>query len=342
MEWAQSISARSGQLVVSTFDVRGQQSFCGLDELHERGLPIETETAPRPERICLSELVETTADGYLEAFGIRARSSENQHAVYALRRERSTIVIPALALIRGCYQPTRILLAEMFRPQALHRMAYTDPSDIRRIRIVAPWSRNHFVKERSPVRVLEWLLNDPSARQLANSVHENAMCGRIGFNFSPLELDVNISGIRRGTTIFATSVTVQRALLSSASAYAAGELHSLLALASNGAAGVSRTPLHVERGPDGRLQLSAEEWDSVRTRLRMSRKPRTSENDLKEVFENILLKLTSDETSWQGMKSLGIDPQRHKAYHRRWSHSGDFTDMVDELNRLRAPVNSTT
>jgi hypothetical protein len=336
MQWAHSISSQDYRLVAGFAGAGGEESHHPVEALVKHGLPTQRSTFGRILRICLSELRQASADEYLSAFGMKPTSSE-LHPVYALRRERSTLMIPALALLRGAFYPNQLLLSEMFLPQALDRLAIADPHAATLVKVLAHWPKKTCAHTSSPLRTLQWLLNDPMARQMASSVHAHAMNARIDMTLPPMEVEVIAHGIRRGTTVFVTGTRFRGAVLSRESFYGAGQMHHLFRstgslIAEDG----SKSPARILRTPDGELHLSQQEWESVRARLHLPTRGADMQREFKDIFEGILIKLTGIVPTWDALQSLGKCPARHKNYYRRWSNCGDFAAMVEELNRIRS------
>ncbi len=330
MQWAQSITSRNGQLLASVLDANGTPSLLPLGELAANGLPTCEKNWRRCLSFRLSDLQATTPDEYLEHFGIKANSAENLQSMYALHGPRVKWVIPALALIRGLFQPSRVLLSDVFRPQPVDRLAVVDPDNSRRVKIVAPWSNIKLHKAGSTVPTLEWLVWDQMANKLASSVHHHAMKGCIDLDLLPLDFEFSAYGDRKGKTTFVTNLSALKVTLSERSSRNPGEVHFL----SQAAVGKRSSALHVERNATGDLQLTQQEWESVKQHaLDYSR---GSKYDLKTVFENLLAYATGEVATHKELKALETATPVDLEYHRCWTNAGKFTAMVDHLNRLRA------
>lgn len=339
MQWAQSIVPRNGQLLASVVDASGRQSHLPLEKLSTQGLPTSGERfRPRlPFRV--SNLQATSPDEYLDHFGIKAQAADCMQAVYMLKTYRGKCVIPALALIRGLFQPSQVLLADLFRPQSVERMAIADPDNAKRVKIVAPWSKLQIKSSGCLLRTLEWLLWEPSAAKLARSIHRHAMSGRIDLDVSliPPDLEIFTFGDRKGNTTFVTSTNALKVTLSAHSSFNAGQLH----LLSQSTAGMKNSPLHVERTGTGGLRLTNAEWERVGQHVPRPKRGAVTKHDLKTVFENVLAYAAGDISTQAGLKALDGATPVDLTYYRSWKNAGIFKSMVDELNRLRTEQGSS-
>lgn len=333
MEWAHSTSSRNGRLLATVLSADGTQNHRSLEELHKCGVPTSRSFRRRRANFRLSDLSEVSPDEYLDCFGIKTQPGAGYPTMYALRTQKNTTwVLPSLALIRGLFHPTKLFLADLFRPQAVGRMAITDPTNTTQFKVVAPWSYAQLSNAGSPMPTLEWLMWDPLARRLANSIHRHAMAGELDLDLLPIELHMNARGIARGSTYFVTDLCATGVLMSKDSVKNPEELHPLF----RSIAGDVTCSLNVERRGDSGIRSTEAEWESLKKHLRVPKAGPPVRTDLKRVFDNILERAAGDLASWAKLEGSQIAVSTHRTYYRKWASTGEFQAMVDELNRMRS------
>ena len=117
MEWVYGLTVSAGALAATAIDKTGRDVLLPVDELATRGLPA---TSPKCLRVFEVDFAKTRvvpSKVYLKLFFPRApRGLPEDHQIFELITARHRLIVPALALLRGIFQPARHIIPELVRP----------------------------------------------------------------------------------------------------------------------------------------------------------------------------------------------------------------------------------
>jgi hypothetical protein len=204
MEWATSVDLFGGTATIEYGD--GESTLLDLDQLHDRGLP-RIDKERHTIRIQLDEGSYTSE--FPEEMG-RLLAIPNdlwsKHSLYKWTIKGQDYLVPALALMRTFFGPSRHLLAEMFRPQALERICYLDfDSTPPALRLVIGRAQPAQLRAMEAVdQRLSWMLAYPTAHQMAGSVHRFGLQGRLDITLPKATAYVEVTGMPLRDTFFVT------------------------------------------------------------------------------------------------------------------------------------------
>jgi hypothetical protein len=208
MEWATGITVRNGEMMAK-IRMAGAQELVEVGKLARRGLPNERTFTRSFGDIRLRDMVRVAADEYLEAFGIaQCKGSADGHVVYLYERKNSRLIIPALALIRGIFPPMSRLMPLTFAPGFLDLVSFVNTQE-EPARVEISADANCLQDSETRNRLLNrlaWMRSHHSAFQMAGSVHQNAMSGRINLRLPKGHARGAFIGILKGQTLFANSL----------------------------------------------------------------------------------------------------------------------------------------
>lgn len=337
MEWAEGIIAHDGQMVASILS-DGESQRVHLSQLARKGLPITPSANIRLKRVALSEIEEIDASDYVAAFGLEPRlSASSRHAVYRLKWNEFSWIIPALAIQRGIFKPNRLLLEHMFRPQAIDHLCVPSESHDKNVELIAPWAHLSLSRLTDPRPLLRWLSNSNSGRRTAASVHSYAVQGRIGIDLPNVTADISLQGLVRGDTVYVTRCSINRihdgaceALADSAATE--GTLRLSCSRDERSVLGVAAS-LTVPRQQDGSVTLQDAEWAQIEPMVRPTGRASRTQADLRMILDGILLKLSGAE--WKDLSRPGLNYQNFVHYYRKWVNSGLIHELISMLAASR-------
>ncbi len=300
MEWLIDLVAPQGRMLARVLTPKGDLELISLDELHARGLPTEPTTKAQL-RVNLSELRQIDPTPALAALGFEDPGAiANKHATLCLEAKDSVFIFPALALMRALFLPNKLLLANMFRPHSLERVSYVS-SDGQVVPNIPSKPLSHLNSCKSLVRVLDWMCTTDSGRKTADSVHLQALGGKI--NFIPPDgiSYLRVQGIKFGKDILVTEVRIVNIGAVDGSK-STSENNKQLEFRKN--MDHKRTLLteKIPLNSAGQIELSDKEFEAIAQLLEGKRKNSGSEHlvkyDRRTVIDDILRKLSSG-ASWK-------------------------------------------
>ena len=134
------------------------------------------------------------------------------HGLYSWLLNGTTYLVPALALLRAFFGLPK-LLAEIFRPQALERIALLDYSNGRyspTVHMLIGGLSFKDTRQRSRYNLLlQWMLSDSSARRMAGSVHRHALQGHINLSLPNAVAHLEVTGVALQNSFFVTRCALQ-------------------------------------------------------------------------------------------------------------------------------------
>lgn len=345
MEWARGIVVSGGELWAEVESTKGATGLVALTELYRRGLPTGDKTVRRTVTVNFQDFSPCDARKYTDYFGIQMTKGEaGAHQVFEVQHDGKTYLVPALALMRALFRPTPKLLHEMFGPSALERTLWLDYSNgTADIVVDAKWATSS-VKERhsnwqGPLR---WMASRLTARRMADSVHRNAMAGRLALNLADCEAEVVLSGSQGPNAVL---VTEARILSITPSEHpdlpVIGCEHRIAFLDRDWAKGRNlnkRVSTPVPSHVDGTLELTDDEWSAIGPLLAGARKRAYSyELCQRSLFDGVLRKLATGET-WRNSTYKVGDWRNAATTHRTWTRRGTFEQALEVLRDMRGAI----
>lgn len=288
-------------------------------------------------RVLLSALEREPSNTYLEAFGIPAVPDACSHAVYKLNgRNGVTWRIPTLALLRAIFRPARFLMGPLFRPQFLDLCAFgiRGPSSSPQFVGTAATCMN--ADARKPIPALSWFWQDKLAWEMASSVHDHAMQGRLDLDLPPIEVELGLEGLALGRSLFATKAAIRTVYLQPDDEECEPLRLRLNAAASAGKSVAGKlAQLKAVKTLTGRQLTTEEEWSALVVYLKERRKSKY-EGSRKQIFDGLLMRLGGEARNWEQLGNDFISPKIYENYYRKWTASGELEDMLTALRGLRS------
>ena len=344
-EWALAVSAADGHLTLPVLKADGQCEAVSVEVLGDRGLPTIGTLCERVVDTNLSTWECASTIEYLAGFGLNLAGNECKgHVVFAIADGRRRLLVPALALLRAFFRPNRYLLPEMFRAQALDHLCYVDTREVPYgIKVTAPWAEGSDADRRTNVTaVLAWLLSTPGTRELAASVHSNAMQGCLAVTLPPVIASLVPWGVEQGGTCFVTKLSLK--LLRHADAPTPKNVgphgREGINLYGKGAASQSVAgldlKLHLVRRADDQTGLLDTEWAEVEALLGSQAKRKLTDVSFRDIGETVLAKVAhGSRIGWSVVNWRRIQVPLLAYYYRKWATDGSLQACVNRLNELR-------
>lgn len=340
MEWAEGIEVLGGQLVAGVV-TNGCRTRVRPEQLDQRGLPLLKGKNIVLKNVQLKELVPTSADEYLSALGFEATSCDtSRHAVYLLHYGAQKLYIPALALMRGLFRPSRDLLPELFKPQALDRLCVPLTHSTDTVEIVATWTTREKQGRLNPTNLLSWLYFNPSARKLAESVHRHAMHGRLALELPDVRVHMSVQGTTTGDQLLVTWCNVnciEQDVLDAVS----GKTHvntvrlSCTTKGRSVAKALKQLP-RPKTHHNGATLITNEEWPCVLELLQLTPRELRVRANLRLIVDLILMKLHSN-AKWVDIENIGGIPYGNVIRHySKLVRTGRMQKVLALLSEMRS------
>lgn len=290
-------------------------------------------------RVRLSELEKEPANIYLEAFGIQTGQEACGQPVYRLAgRNGVTWRIPALVLLRAIFWPTRFLLEPLFKPQFLDLCAFGTRGSLSSPQFVGTSAACMNPLTRKPIPVLDWFWQDKLAWEMACSVHDHAMRGRIDLDLPPVEVELGLEGLAVKRSHFATKASIRTVYLQSDDLNSEPvSLHLSTAASAGESVAGKLVQLQAARTLTGRLLTTEEEWSALVGCLTPRRKSKF-EASRRQIFDGLLRKIAGEVSNWKQLDNNSISPTIYESYYRKWAASGELESMLTVLRGLRSTV----
>lgn len=336
MEWAERITVENHKLVASIVGADHERRSVPVTKLSKSGLPVEHDRVKFSTRRRLSELERCTHDEYMAFTGLDPEKVSPNHAVFRFQTWRRTWLVPALVLMRAFFKPNQHLLGEMFLPHALQRVAIPDVENPGRLVLVAPWCTSPGQKSVDESSTLHWFWNESAAGRMAHSVHDHAMSGRIDIDLAPLDVELSIRGIRKGTTVFVTSVQLLRAHVEATGKAGSTKVMSFdNRLSAQGNRAGAMQLLKIAAGRGGSLSVTDQEWSLIQHHLAKVGSGPKFKQDKREVLNRVLVWAAGEVTVLKQLETVAITATNLSKTHSRWRDSGVLQRIVSELNHMR-------
>jgi len=189
---------------------------------------------------------------------------------------------------------------------------------------------------------LRWMASHRTARRMADSVHRNAMAGRLALNLADCEAEIVLSGSQGPNAVL---VTEARILSITPSEHpdlpVVGCEHRIAFLDRDWAKGRNlnkRVSTPVPSHVDGTLELTDDEWSAIGPLLAGARKRAYSyELCQRSLFDGVLRKLATGETWRKSTYKVG-DWRNAATTHRTWTRRGTFEQALKVLQDMRGAI----
>lgn len=340
MEWLLDIVPSHGRLAARLALSGALTEVVSFDDVYKRGLPEVPTNFSARVTLDFSEFVVTDASPELALIGLQLpRDLTNRHEAFAVLKEGRRWVVPALALMREIFVPTKYLLAEMVKPQALDRVSRktSDGSLV----VDAPWaSLARGFRLRDCSKVLAWIHECASARAMADSVHVNALDGRIGLALPKGTVVMNLKGVDLGHSVLVLNVDLMSVQPSDYPGIDAphkcipfrGRLPK--SARAEGFSPAKRCPVPLLGS--GGVEVSDEEWTEVQRLFRAAGmlRDRKVALDRRMLLDGILLKLSAG-VAWRNATYKVGDWRNAASAFREWTRGGVFDEILEYLRHTR-------
>jgi hypothetical protein len=303
-----------------------------LKDLYICGLPTIARPIRRRIDTDFADWREIPATEYVEALGISVPNGlKINHQFFEVAQGARRFVVPALALMRGLFRPSKHLLPAMFVPQALDQMCQLKKvDDSLSLELDAKWAMKSILDRASYLNSLaSWMYAYPSAFSMTGSIHQNATCGNLGLSLPNAQVRIVLRGHEVGQTLFVTDASIVTITPSDEPVVQIAGMESVLSLHDRVVAEGGRVPERARQyavplRADGSTELSDEEWSEVEPILDGSRQkgPRLQLSQ-RELLDGVLTKLATG-TPWKRVRySVG-----------NWQNASQMFQQMAERNVL--------
>jgi hypothetical protein len=348
MEWLLDIVPSHGRLAARLALSGARTEVVSFDDVYKRGLPEVPTNFSARVTLDFSELVATDASAELALIGLQLPLDlANRHEAFAVIKEGRRWVVPSLALMREIFVPTRFLLAEMVKPQALDRVSRTmsDGSLV----VDAPWAglaRSFRLRDCS--KVLTWLHESASARAMADSVHINALDGRVGLALPKGTAVMNLKGVDLGHSVLVLNVDLMSVQPSdfpgteTDAPYGCIPFRGRPPQSSQAEVFLPSKRCDVPLG-NGGVEISDGEWTEIQRLFRAAGMLRENKVALyrRMLLDGVLLKLSTG-VAWRSATYKAGDWRNAAAAFREWTRGGVFDQILECLRHSRAAEKEVT
>jgi hypothetical protein len=205
--WVDRIERQAGMFVGVTLSRDGIRSTVPV----EKALALRVDVT-RSHRTALNtdflSWKKASTARYTNEFGYRLNVTEN-HAIYSFEADGTTVLIPALVLMRAIFAAPAILCDFLYRPQALDFLCTPifEGSEVE-IKIV-PKSLTSAVRNRPAILPrLTWFHFFPSARKMWHSVYRSACDGTLSLSLPAARADLSLRGVKKNGTLYVTDASI--------------------------------------------------------------------------------------------------------------------------------------
>jgi hypothetical protein len=338
MEWADRIEVHNGKLVARVVSNSEDSSLVPIDSLGSRGLPKSQSTNHRISGVWLTELRPVVVGDYLAAHGFSdSVAGATQHTLYEHETVHRRVLIPALALIRGLFGRTDLLLPEVFSPQVVERICMPvqeSPCEVR----LSNWANDKFINSKRLMETLAWLSHDKKTERSATSVHHYAMEGRLDIELPSIQVDLFVRGLKQDNVTYAHGCTVTQISTNDVSSLPseAIERKSLERRTSKSVSvvGFSDANIVLPRR-NGEVCVTDDEW-RVLSLVAHRKSTRMSDASLRLLVDGIFTWLSDQNIKWKSLSSHGVPYVRYLHHYREWVRSGVMERLVDSVNEMRS------
>jgi transposase len=343
MEWLLDIVPSHGLLAARLALPGALTEVVSFDDVHKRGLPNVSTNFHTRVHVDFSEFTATDASKELALLGLQLpRDFANRHESFEVFIQGRRLVVPCLALMREIFAPSRFLLAEMVKPQALDRVSRTTLDGT--LVMDAPWAVHaRGLRLRDCSKALRWMHDCASARTMANSVHINALYGLVALALPKGKADMTLNGVDFGHSVLVLDVRLKSIRPSDSPQIGMNALHECIQFRGrppqSGEANsfLSAKHCHVHRHTNGSIEVSDEEWTKVQQLFSEAGmlRDRKGTLDRRMLLDGVLLKINT-RVAWRNATYSTGNWQNASAAFREWNRSGVFDQILACLHNTRA------
>jgi transposase len=341
MDWARRIVVNEGELVTEIESEDGIASYFPLMDLGKLGLPDVRPAVRKKFEVKFEDFSLCDAQQYRSIFGAKEAAEEGAHQVFEVVRDGKRYLVPALALMRALFRPTFKLLPQMFVPSALERVCRLEKVDDElKVVVDAQWATTPDPgRTREWAGPLSWMMLHPSARRMADSVHQHAMSGRIAIDLPDGDVELVFYGVQNGLDIAVTSIRVLSVFpWDKPDLPFVNERHQVDFINRKWAEGRNLREVlstFIPLRADGSYELTDSEWAAIRPLLDGQRKrQRHYLHCQRALFNSVLGKLHTG-TSWKKFKYTVGDWQTAATAYRSWRIRGTYEAAISTLRDMR-------
>lgn len=342
MDWVYGIVVGGGELCAEVGAANGQVSLMGLTDLARHGVPAVHSTIREQMDVCFDDFSPCSADEYVTHFGLPSPNEKaGRHQVFEVFSGGKRYLVPALVMMRALFRPTLKLLPLMFAPSALERSCRLECVDDEiRVVVDAPWTRFAATLRCSDCEgPLRWMMLHPSARRMADSVHQYAMAGIIAVDLPAGHAEVVFAGVQAASAVLVTEVRLLTVVPSDVPDLPVANVATRVNFLDRD--WVERRDIneplsiHVPARAGGSFELSDEEWAVVAPVLEGSRKSRRPYQICQRaMFDGVLGKLATGK-SWRDSTYKVGDWRNAATSYSRWNSRGTFAEAMQTLSGMR-------
>jgi hypothetical protein len=331
MDWATGIVVQDGQFVAEVINQQGTRSWVELEELATAGLP-SSGLQQRKDSLESSFENWTICDSaeYLLTYDIDLQAAGSAHAMYEFQIRDTRFLVPALVLLRALFIPAKHLMPSAFRPQCLEHTGHLSESGFV---VEAAWGKPGFrCLTEGVANALRWMYSFPSAYKLAHSVHEFALQGEVRLVLPRADLKFSVVGKKVDRTYYVTQLNISSIHANELPLDFSAEAPRLILYTDFSLKLTSDT--NIPARPDGRVELTDFEWESVAPVLLAASKTTRLLLSQRDIFDSILNKLYFG-IPWRKVeyKTGGVE-HASRAY-QCWLKRGTFANAIILLSELR-------
>lgn len=345
MEWIRAVKARGSKLWAEVESANGTTYLLALEELYQRGLPADEKTFRKKMTVSFQDLSACDANKFTAHFGLPVPDSYALgHQVFELRHKGKTYLVPALALMRSLFRPSTKLLHEMFAPSALERILWLDYSNeangTGRIVIDAKWATSAAQKQNGNWQgPLIWMTTHPTARRMADSVHQHAMAGRLALDLASCEAEIVFSGVERPDVRLVTEVrflSITPSEFPDLSVVGCKRKIEFIDRAWAKGRKIKETiSAEIPKHADGSFEMTDKEWSVVGQILAGKRKSsRPYQLCQRTLFDGILCKLGT-QMPWKRISYKVGDWRNASTSYHTWKNRGTLEQALAILREMR-------
>jgi hypothetical protein len=344
MELAIGVGFEGNQLTCCALADSGTVVALPLKDLYKRGLPTTARPTRRRIDTNFADWREVSAQEYVGAIGIALHDGiEINHQFFEVEQDSRRFVVPALALMRGLFRPSKYLLPAMFMPQALDQLCRLVQSDGSfSIDVDAVWAHKSRMERTSNwTTLIGWMFSHRSAFAMAGSLHMHAMSGRLAMALPNAQARIVFRGIEVGRTLFVTETTVVAVTPGDAPDFEISGLPKVITLhdrtVQDGGNQAERAKQYaVPLRADGTFELSDDEWSQIKPIIVGNVKSfQLSPN---EILNGVLTKLATG-TPWTKVDYKVGNWQNASAAFQCWAGNKKLDQVLEILKVSRQTSN---
>lgn len=340
MDWVLGCGLSSAHREMHFFSSAGPSQVGEVDDLIQHGLPTEQKRKRVAFEGSFIGWDSVPADDYLKAYGIVfGPGLKNRHQVYTARIGNLRVVVPALALIRSFFKPTRQLLPRMFSPCNIDEVSFVDytlsPPNVvidddacnQRVGLIQRGSR----QEAS----IKWAQTSKSARTAAQSVHLHALDGALAVTLPQGTGRFIFHGIEKGDTLYVNKIAMVSIVVSAEDSITGKEeqfiFHSMADASRRKTASAGN--LAVPMNSTGTPEVTDAEWVAIEPML-ASRTSCRHIHSQRLLLDGVLMKL-AHKLPWKKVTFKVGKLANHVSAFRAWTTSNRLQPVLNYLLSAR-------